>query len=293
LSDAFYFSRRLLPDETAIWTGLLPPDEPPDDPHLTQSYMNLDDSMFFASFLGDETVGISTIYRDRVRMSILLSSLRVLEEYRERITKHIIKTSLPFFKTAAIREAEAVVNLTSSAEGIPFPLVTEIGPWALGALTENGFRKAGDYVRTRFRVPKPKLDYNDSWDKQESTSENLRELFWNTDEKERPDHARLWLGFALGGERGIYTSSIDNNTSFAMSFQPAHQILVVTSLLYDSKSVSHEGAAARVIDLARMKRYDQVVFPLLSNTSPVIDELRNMCGSPVSEIPLELLRKPL
>jgi hypothetical protein len=42
-----------------------------------------------------------------------------------------------------------------------------------------------------------------------------------------------------------------------------------------------------------MNRYDQVVLPLLSNSSPVIGELRNMCGNPVSEIPLELMRKPL
>ncbi len=255
--------------------------------------MNLDDSMFFVSFLGDETVGISTIYRDRVRMSLLLSSVRILDEYRERITRHIIKTSLPFFKTAAIRQAEAIVNLGTSADRIPFPLVTEIDSLALDALTENGFNKTDDYVRMRFKIPKTESSQSYTWDKQGSKTEELRRLFWSIDEKERPDHAPLWLGFALGREKGIYTSSINNSTKFAMSFQPLDQTIIVNSMLYDSKSVSHQNAVARTIALARMQRYEDMVFPLLLTSNPLIDEISNICGNPISEIPLELWRKPL
>ncbi len=293
MSNEPYFSRRLLPDETTVWTGLLQPDEPPDDAQLTQSYMRLEDSMFFVSFLGDETVEISTIYRDRVRMSLLLSSVRILNEYRERITRHIINTSLPFFKTVAIRQAEAIVSLRTSADKIPFPLVTEIGSWALEALTENGFNKAGDYVRMRFRVPKAESGQSYTWDRQESKTEELRKLFWSIDEKERPDYASLWLGFALGRDKGIHTLSINNDTKFAISFQPLNQAIIINSMLYDLKSVSHHNAVARVIALARMQRYEDIVFPLLSRSNPVIDEISNTCGNPISEIPLELWRKPL
>lgn len=276
-----------------MWTGLLEPDEPRDNPQLTQSYMNLEDSMFFVSFLGDETVGISTIYRDRVRMSLLLSSVRILNEYRERITRHIIKTSLPFFKTAAIRQAEAIVNLGTSADKIPFPLVTEIGSWALDALTENGFNKTSDYVRMRFRVPKAESGKSYTWDRQESQTEDLRKLFWSIDDKERPDYAPLWLGFALGRGKGIYTLTINDDTRFALSFQPLDQTFIVNSMLYDSKSVSHQNAVARVIALARIQNYEDIVFPLLSKSNPVIDEISNVCGNSISEIPLEMWRKPL
>ncbi|MHA2362151.1 MAG: hypothetical protein ACXAB6_09535, partial [Candidatus Thorarchaeota archaeon] len=124
MGDQTFFSRRLSAQEADIWMdlgGALTPTEFPqkDNREYFDAFTGLSESMLFASFVGDLPIGVTAIYRDRNRMGMGLVGARILPDYREKATTHIIKSSLPFFRSAAIHSVDVLVNASDTGNAIP------------------------------------------------------------------------------------------------------------------------------------------------------------------------------
>ncbi|MHA1907999.1 MAG: hypothetical protein ACW98Y_11935, partial [Candidatus Thorarchaeota archaeon] len=223
MSDAPFYSRRLTGKELDVWIDLGKQESvksslDADDFERAQAFLNLDDSMFFISYLGDDIIGGSSIYKDTARNAMALLAVRIQTDHRERVGTHIVKSSLPFFRTVAIREVDAILSDGDQESYIPFPLQTELPSWTLNALEENGFTRAGTLHNLTFEIPEKKVVSDVVWDTPPATFESIRQLFWAIDEDSRPDFSHLFLGIHLSRKTdSLFTLSNDKECVIALA----------------------------------------------------------------------------
>ncbi len=288
-----YYSRRLTKKELHLWTGLHQPDEPSDDKQLLQKYMNFEDTMFFVSFLGDSPAGASSIFRDRTRMSMLLSSVRIPGENRKRLSRHIIKTSLPFFKSVALREADAVVNISGHQGVLPFPLAHELSSWAEDSLIENDFKEIETFYRLQYSIPINLSISPLQWDDQPTKLDEIKQLFWNVQVEERPDHAPFWLSIALAEATGTLQSMSSIAGPYnIVGWNSLGKVMVVSAILFDISKISHKQVTESIIHLAQ-KGHDSIILDMISEKSKLLEIFNKTCGEPTNRWALKLYRKRL
>lgn len=295
MEDLPYYSRRLTSNELSLWMNLHQDDMPIDDPVSAQSYMDLEETMFFIAYLGDDVAGASTIFRDTARMSILLSAVRIPERNRSRLTKHIIKTSLPFFKSVSIREADALVNPSLNKDSIPFALYADLGSWTEEALVENGFGLVGTFIRANYSISESdKFMTSTEWDTVPASIDSVKGLFWKLSPEEKPDHAQFWLGLHQARDSGTYYSlSGNSNLMISLGAQSWKETLLITSLMYDTSTVAHKRVAEELVSLLKKKGLSSVSINMLPEHSELMDSMCDFIGEPTSTISLKLYRKSL
>ncbi|MFW9918524.1 MAG: hypothetical protein ACFFED_02925 [Candidatus Thorarchaeota archaeon] len=295
MEDQPYYSRRLATEELDVWIRLRQTDIPEDDYDAAQTYIHLDGSMFFISYLGDEEAGASTIFRDTARMGLLLSSIRIPEKSRLRLTKHIVKTSLPFFKSVAIREVDAFVNPAYDMKSIPFPFCTDLGAWTEEALIENGFKEIALFQRATYAIPdKIEIPSTLKWDSPSAETETLKQLFWKVSPNERPDHGCFWLSVILAQKASShYSVSVDNEPQLSIGTQTWNNTFLITSLLSDPSEVSSQDVALRIISLAKQRGLSSVTLNMMPSDSQVLNAMSSLCGDAIDVSELKLYRKAL
>jgi len=106
---------------------------------LAKSFLHLPESISFASSLEGKIIGGTSIYRDRSRLAMVLASIAIRQEFRESAAYQIIKSSLPFFKTVAIRDVDALVALEAGRGALGFPLSLELDSWTAEIIKRMGF----------------------------------------------------------------------------------------------------------------------------------------------------------
>ena len=122
------FNGRLNKDEVDTWLELLNriSESGYRDRGLARTFLQLEDSITFVSSLEDKIIGGTSIYKDKTRFAMILTSVVVDKQYRESATYQIVKSSLPFFKTVAIRDVDALVAHDIGLNNLGFPLNLEL-----------------------------------------------------------------------------------------------------------------------------------------------------------------------
>ncbi len=294
MDERSYYSRRLSADELSVWVGLQVPDIPAVDRTVTQKCIEMEESMFFVSHLGDEMVGTSSIFRDKTRMCLLLSGLRITSALRGQLTKHVIRNSLPFFKSVAIREADAVVNRNLTEEDIPFPLVPDVGGWAEDGLIENGFKEKGTFYRVVYSVPDSAPETIHTWDEIPASFESLKSFYWKIPLEERPDHGSLWHGIILAGANNtLHTASDKSDPYLAMGAFHWKTSLVVAAAMFDPSVVSAQDVAAMICHIAHQSGLSSIVLDMMPSDSSIVNAMEQICGVSKWKTELLLYRKRL
>ena len=141
MSAPVMFNRRLGKSELDIWLELLETQTEVGyaDRSMASRFLEHQDTISFVSSVEDEIIGGTVIHRDRTRLGMILAGAFVKEEYRDTGAYSVIKSSLPFFKTVAIRDIEALVPESDSVDRIGFPGSLELDYWTKDVLGRIGF----------------------------------------------------------------------------------------------------------------------------------------------------------
>lgn len=189
------YNRRLRSDEIETWVNYCCPEGIDRERfgEYAKEFMQMEDSMYFISSVEDRFVGGTAVYRDRVRLAMALVYLSLEKKYRESVVAHLIKSSLPFFKSMSIRNVDAIVNPSDNITSLPFPLSTELADWTTKSLETLKFEKIDTVYKIRFEnIKRPEEKVSLFWDS-ECNYEGSRKLMWDLRKETGLNFSQVWL----------------------------------------------------------------------------------------------------
>ena len=148
-----FFSSRHTGNNIDLW-NLLNEDEKPKNENLLKAFSHfcqMDGAMLFASYLGEELIGLAAVYLAREDKSAVLVGLKVHQDHRESSTRQVIRSSLPLFRTANIQKVVAVVRKEKKPAANYFPLTNFLYSWSREALDDLGFIRIGEISHCTIR----------------------------------------------------------------------------------------------------------------------------------------------
>lgn len=294
MSRPVMFNGRLNKNESGIWLDLL--DETSKsmmkDRQLAKSYLAMPESISFVSSVEKQIIGGTTIYRDRTRLSMVLVSVAVKKPYRESATYQIVKSSLPFFKTVAIRDVDVMISLNGGSDNIGFPLSLEVDSWAANAIKRAGFDEVAKIGQHTFKITKEN-NSRIKWDV-EPNLEGAKELIWDQSKPLGLTNSLVWLAkdFATA-QRTLVTSTVDGKVNAVVGLWKFGESLTVSPLVTDPEVLDWSQVAKAIVSEGATLGAKSVHLPIVGQgQSGLIEELEGMTNL-TSSRKLSLLRKPL
>ena len=288
MTDESFFSRRLTSSELELWLELGKISKAKDHSNFAKMYMNSDSSMFFVSYVGEDLVGGTAIFKDQVRLGMALVSTRIVPSWRERTSPQIVKSSLPFFRSASIRDVDAVVFLDETQSTHSFPFNFALDHWTKTALERNGFEEESHFFHVTGGISVSVEGGNVEWDKIMNL-DGLKKLFWKSDLK----CSLFWYLMDIHKVAGIVlTSSINDDVRFSLGISKVDNSTIMVTLLVNESLVDLDTVAKSILYEARKVDAERIVFPLLSEHQlGLIDTLETLTANVYDKRELKLLRR--
>lgn len=294
MSKPVIFNGRLNKNESDIWLDLLNETSKSKfkDRDLAKQYLALPESISFVSSIENQIIGGTTIYRDRTRLSMVLVSVAVKEAYRESATYQIIKSSLPFFKTVAIRDVDVLISSNGGIDNIGFPLSLEVDPWAINEIRRVGFDEVAKIGKYSFEITK-KQDSRINWDEQPNL-EGAKEIIWDQSKPLGLTNSLVWLARDFAADRRtLVTSTINGKVIAVAGLWRIGESLTVSPLVTDPEALDWSQVAKAIISEGVRYSAERIHLPIVGvGQSGLIEELERMTNL-TSSRKLSLLRKPL
>ncbi|MHA2025338.1 MAG: hypothetical protein ACW98U_05495 [Candidatus Thorarchaeota archaeon] len=292
MSKPMMFNGRLNKNESDIWLDLLQETSELGIRSLGMKFLQLPESISFVSSVDQKIIGGTTIYRDRTRLSMVLVSVAVKETFRESATYQIIKASLPFFKTVAIRDVDVLVSTDKSPDPLGFPLSLEVESWTYDAIERAGFTEVAKIGQYNFNIKQG--NYSPlKWDSNPQ-KERAKELIWDQGKSSGLTTSLVWVARDFAATYGnLMTYTVNDKVAVVAGLWSAGDSLVVTLIVSDQDildwSQVAEAIAAECTNLGR----ERIQFPLIGiGQTGLIEELKKRSISSSSR-ELSLMRKPL
>ncbi|MHA1481325.1 MAG: hypothetical protein ACTSQZ_07890 [Candidatus Thorarchaeota archaeon] len=288
MTDESFFSRRLTSNELDIWLELGKISGAKDQSNFAKMFMNFDSSMFFVSYVGEDLVGGTAIYKDQVRLGMAIVNARIVPSWRERTSIQIVKSSLPFFRSASIRDVDVVINLEENQSEHPFPFNFVLERWTQTALEKNGFKEESPMYHASGDNPTSSEGESIDWDTTMNL-DGLKELFWKSDLK----CSHYWFLMDIHKEAGIVQTSSDNEkVRFSIGISKVSNSTVMVTLLINESLIDNNTVAKSILYEARKLNAERIVFPLLSEHQlGLIDTLETLTANVYDKGELKLLRR--
>ncbi len=294
MSRPVMFNGRLNKNESDIWLDLLEETSKSmmKDRQLAKHYLALPESISFVSSVEKQIIGGTTIYRDRTRLSMVLVSVAVKEPYRESATYQIVKSSLPFFKTVAIRDVDVLISLNGGSDNIGFPLSLEVDPWAANTIKRAGFDEVAKIGQQTYEITK---EHNSriKWD-DEPNLEGAKELIWDQSKPLGLTNSLVWLtrDFATA-QRTLVTSTVNGKVNAVAGLWKSGESLTVSPLVTDPEILDWRLVAKAIVSEGARLFTKNVHLPIVGQgQSGLTEELDGMTNL-TSSRKLSLLRKSL
>ncbi|MBY8998937.1 MAG: hypothetical protein KGD60_14515 [Candidatus Thorarchaeota archaeon] len=289
------FNGRLNKDEVDTWLNLLndTSESSYKDRNLAKAFLMLQESLTFVSSLENKTIGGTSIFKDKTRLAMVLTSVVVDKEFRESAAYQIIKSSLPFFKTVAIRDVDALVSLDGSMNPLGFPLSLELDPWVLKIIKRIGFEEVGILEHCSFEMDEEIRENPINWNK-EVNVEEIRELIWDQSEPMGLTNSLVWLArdFAISSNC-LATATVGGKTAAVAGFWRLADSFCISPLVTDPVKLGWDLVAESLIAEAVQRDVKRIDLPVIGQgQQDLIRALENRC-SRFSCRKLSLLRKPL
>ncbi len=290
MSKPVMFNGRLNKNELDVWIDLLnkTSESSCKSRDLAKQFLALPESISFVSSVENQIIGGTTIYRDRTRLSMVLISVAVNASYRDSAAYQIVKSSLPFFKTVAIRDVDVLIASNRGTDQIGFPLSQVVDTWARDVIERVGFREVAKIRQLSFEVAE-KQERNIRWDEQPNL-EGAKELIWDQSKSMGLTNSLVWTArdFAMD-RRNLMTASADGKVIAVAGLWKIGKSLTVSPFVTDSEALSWVDAAKVIIGEGER----EIHLPIIGNGQlGLVEELENMTQE-VSSRELSLLRKPL
>ncbi|MFW9809940.1 MAG: hypothetical protein ACFFE6_11250 [Candidatus Thorarchaeota archaeon] len=294
MSRPVMFNGRLSKNELDIWFELIEETSETKlrNRNLAQQFLSLPECIIFASSVENQIIGGSSIYRDRTRLSMVLVSVAVKESFRDSATYQIIKSSLPFFKTVAIRDVDVLIGKDEDKDKIGFPLSLEVEQWTRDAIKRVGFEEAAKIGQYSFECTE---EHNTSlkWDERPNM-EGAKELIWDQGKQLGLTNSLVWVArdFAIN-HRNLVTSTVDDTTVAVAGLWKVEDALVVSPFVTNPNLLDWNEIAEGIISEGSRVNAKRIQFPIMGEgQSGLIEELERRTDLESSR-ELSLLRKPL
>lgn len=263
------------------------------DRDLAKEFLMLQDSITFVSSVDSKIIGGTSIYKDKTRLSMVLTSVVVNKEFRESATYQIVKSAMPFFKTVAIRDVDALVSIDGSRTTLGFPLGLELDPWVSDIIKRIGFGEVGILEHCSFEIDEKINESPFEWNR-ETNSEEVRELIWDQSKPMGLTNSLVWLARDFAVSRNcLVTASVNGDTAAVAGFWKLSDSLYVSPFVTDPVKLSWDVVAESLVATAVQRNAKHIELPIIGEGQrDLIGALENWC-SRSSCRKLSLLRKPL
>jgi hypothetical protein len=288
------FNGRLNKNEADVWVDLQKETNAYKIKHqsLAKLFLQMPDSISFVSSVDNDIIGSTTIYRDRTRLSMVLVSIAVKDAYQETATYQIVKASLPFFKTVAIRDVDVLVSTDECVDPVGFPLSFEVESWTREVMERVGFEEIAKICQYSFEIRE--ANYHPmKWDSKPN-GESAKELIWNMSKPLGLTNSLVWVAhdFALASNN-LVTYSINERTSVVAGLWLADESLVVTPFVIDIDRFDWSQLAEAIAAEGIKMGVKRIQFPLIGTGQKGLIEEIEKISSASSMRELSLMRKSL
>jgi len=289
------FNGRLNKNEVDSWLNLLKESSQSSYPDrdLANSFLLLQESITFVSSLENKIIGGTSIYKDKTRLAMVLASIAVNQEFRETAAFQIIKSALPFFKTVAIRDVDALVSLDGSENTLGFPLSLELDPWVVEVIRRVGFEEVAVLKHCAFHIDKVDRDSQILWTK-DVNGDEIRELIWDQSKPLGLTNSLVWLARDFAADQDcLMTASIEGETVAIGGFWKLSDTLCVSPFISDPVKMNWNLAAESLVAEAVKRNAKRIELPILGEgQQDLIRALENVSNRSSCR-KLSLMRKPL
>ena len=294
MSQPMMFNGRLNKNESEIWLDLL--QETGEfklrDHSLGMKFLQLPESISFVSSVDKKIIGGTTIYRDRTRLSMVLVSVAVKEAFREPATYQIIKASLPFFKTVAIRDVDVLVSKDGSPDPLGFPLSLEVESWTHDVIERAGFAEVAKIGQYSFNIKQG--NYSPlKWDSKPQ-KEMAKELIWDQSKPLGLTTSLVWVARDFAAAYGkLVTFTFNDSVAVVAGLWSTGDSLVVTPIVSDPEKLDWSKVAEAIVAECTNLGKKTIQLPIVGNGQVgLIEELEKRSNASSSR-ELSLMRKPL
>lgn len=294
MSKPMMFNGRLNKNESDIWLDLLQETDKHKlkDRVLARKFLDLPETISFVSSVDKKIIGGTTIYRDRTRLSMVLVSVAVREAYREAASYQIVKASLPFFKTVAIRDVDVLVSTDEMTDPIGFPLSFEVDSWTLDVIERAGFEEVSKIGQYTFDVsvnPSSPIE----WDREPNIA-GAKELIWDQSKTLGLTTSLVWVARDFAAANGnLVTYSIEDKTAAVVGLWSFGESLIVSFLVTDPEVLEWRWVAEAILAEGTRRGSKTIHLPIVGAGQEIlIAELDGRVNLSSSR-KLSLLRKAL
>jgi hypothetical protein len=258
-------------------------------------FLRLPETVAFLSTIDDDLVGGTAIFRDQARLGIVLCSVAIRKANRESSSYHVIKTSLPFLKTVAIHDVDAIIAKDTREAGIGFPASLELDSWMLSILERIGFKQVGT-VWSNTLDYKMEFEANSresNWDHKPNI-DGAKDLISSQSKAAGLDTSITWATLVFAYSRGaLKTYSKEGAVRIVASIDRMNENAIVSILAIDPKCSEDAAVDMIAADLCK-KPTAKVYLPLIGEGQlSLVDLLVEKMGASLQKRPLMLLKKNL
>jgi hypothetical protein len=224
---------------------------------------------------------------------MVLSAAAIPTEHRMQYAYSLIKSSLPFFRTVAIRDVDALVA-EEDTKSLRFPFTIELASWTQEFLEKAGFSQSGEMLQVDLDLSIDSIGLRSpDWDKSPRFNE-AKELVWEAGRKTGLASSLTWTALEFGYESGtLYTYSVGKDVALLISAHKLQSGLLINPIVY-SNEISHNQAAEAILALAVEHKTSRVDLAMVgAGQNGLLERLREIPGTSISTRRLKLMRKIL
>jgi hypothetical protein len=246
-------------------------------------FLNLtDDILLYMTVLDRQPIGGTILFRDRDRLGLALLGVRMREEYIQSLLLSTIKASLPFFRTASIRDVDAIVSSETNPQ-MPFPRNLFLNPALGSALDEIGFEKVEDVLSIRFEnIGFADVQMQDTVKRE--MSEDIRSFVWKSVGRTMVDCSHTWLSLLRASSDGELHAILGANGVVAvLGLEEYAKGLIVPVIGYEPESIAPLTLASAIAYEVDRRKTQWLEIRLIGEENrEVVDSLKGvLCAEPI------------
>ncbi|MBN2230585.1 MAG: hypothetical protein JW779_13435 [Candidatus Thorarchaeota archaeon] len=297
MSTPVMFNRRLRADELEEWLDFQENNTKGRhvNKNLATQFLNLPDSIAFVSSVEDDIVGGTSIYRDKTRLGMMLASVAVREIDRDKIAYHIIKTSLPFMKTVAIRDVDALVSDDIDVNRLDFPLSFELDSWTKDTLEKIGFHEISKLHHYSFDLEQ-EIEFkgaSEGWDVI-ADREGAKQLIWDVAKELGLTTSLVWASLDFSSFRKtLRTVSVEGKVRLCISYDKIGKSIIIGLLVVDP-NVPYGEIMHHISNILSESDVKTIHLPLIGQGQRMLmEEIAHNFGGTLKSRTMTLMRKHL
>ncbi|MFW9886918.1 MAG: hypothetical protein ACFFER_01975 [Candidatus Thorarchaeota archaeon] len=264
MSSRNLYTRRMSRAELDIWLELSG-EVSPQDKELAERFAQLEDTMFFLSSIGEETVGGTAIFRDRTRLAVALVAVNHKLILKEPAQLQILKSSLPFFRSVTIHHVDAIVDVAEKRRKLPFPAGFALNSRFQPMLKNLGFALAERIFGYDIDVvgSQPKESSMATW-KVTNDHEAIRDLFWRQNRTSGVDSSLVTLGWQMASAKNLlHTLENGKGMTAAVGFDMINDAALLWPIMADFELIDVDALAQAISERVLHKGAVKIVLPIL------------------------------